>query len=95
MARPEHLFVFAYDIEKDGVRAKVAERLDEVMTRVQLSVFEGRMSLPAARTLGKEIAARIGPDDSLRVYCLTEAARRASFVFGNPPLGEEADFWLA
>lgn len=94
MARPEHLFVFAYDIELDRVRRRVAEQLETWMTRVQKSVFEGRMTAEAARRLARDIAVSIGPDDSLRVYCLTEVGRRASFVHGATPLAEAGDFWL-
>ena len=94
MARPEHLFVFAYDVEKDSARGKIADALGESLDRVQLSVFEGRLTSAAAQQLSRRAAALMGPDDSLRVYCVTEAGRRGSFVFGAPPLAERHDFFL-
>ena len=94
MARPAHLFVFAYDVSRDTARAKLAALLEDSLDRVQLSVFEGRMTLPAARLLARRAAALLGPDDSLRVYAVTEAGRRASMAFGSTQLPEAHDFIL-
>jgi CRISPR-associated protein Cas2 len=94
MARPQHLYVFAYDIERDASRSKVADILSEKLVRVQFSVFEGRLTRGEAETLAKEAALRIGPDDSLRCYCIPEAGRRLSFTHGGPPIAEAGDFWL-
>ena len=95
MARPEHLFVFCYDISKNGVRARVASLLEGHLNRVQQSVFEGRLSLDDARRLSARVAQQIGVEDSLRVYCVTEAGRRASFRHGaGPPISEAQDFWV-
>ncbi|WP_137177013.1 CRISPR-associated endonuclease Cas2 [Roseomonas sp. AR75] len=94
MARPDHLFVFAYDVARDTSRAKLATLLDESLDRVQLSVFEGRLSLAAARRLARRAEALLGPDDSLRVYAITEAGRRASMAFGRAQLPEAHDFLL-
>lgn len=95
MARPDHLFVFAYDIARDSDRARVAELLLEHMVRVQGSVFEGRMSQDLARHLGHRAAQYLGPEDSLRFYCVTDPGRRASASFGaGPPIAEAQEFWL-
>ena len=94
MSRPEHLFVFAYDVQKDSARARLADLLDEHMSRVQLSVFEGRLSVGAARRLARRASMLIGPDDSLRIYCVTESGRRSSLAFGARPLPEAQDFIL-
>jgi CRISPR-associated protein Cas2 len=94
MARPDHLYVFAYDIERDSIRNKVADKLGESLVRVQKSVFEGRMSAPDAARLSQRIALMIGPSDSLRVYAVTEAGRRASHVHGAGVMAEASEFWL-
>jgi CRISPR-associated protein Cas2 len=94
MSRPDHLFVFAYDVSKDSARTKLAELLDEHMDRVQFSVFEARMTPAEARRLGKKAGMFIGPDDSLRIYCVPEAGRRLSAVIGAGVLSEADDFVL-
>lgn len=94
MARPDHLFVFAYDVEKDGARTKLAQWLEERATRVQKSVFEGRMTVVEARGVAAGARRFLGPDDRLRVYCITEEGRAQSLAIGEPPLAEPADFWL-
>jgi CRISPR-associated protein Cas2 len=88
------LYVFAYDIERDSTRAKVAAILEAEAVRVQGSVFEGRMSKAQAKRLSDRIAARIHPTDSLRVYALTSDGLDASFVHGVPPLPEKSGFML-
>jgi CRISPR-associated protein Cas2 len=93
MSRPDHLFVFAYDVVKDNVRTRLADLLDEHADRVQDSVFEARMTAQAAEAIGARAARLLGPDDSLRVYCITQAGLphcRAHGV-GVPP---EADDFL-
>jgi len=73
-------------------RAKLARLLEEHLDRVQKSVFEGRLQLAAARALAAEAARLLGAEDSLRVYCITEAGRRISIVHGKARLPEPADF---
>ncbi len=92
MARPAHLFVFTHDVVRDSVRNRLAALLEVYMDRVQLSVFEGRMTLARARQLAREADGLLGPDDSLRIYAVTEAGRRASMVLGKGSLAEAHDF---
>ena len=94
LARPDHLFVFCYDVEKDGARARLADMLGETLVRVQRSVFEGRMSSNEAKTLARRAALLLGPDDSLRVYCVSAAGLGQSLAVGPAPLPERGDFWL-
>jgi len=94
MARPQHIFVFAYDIVRDRLRTKVADLLEQRLVRVQDSVFEGRMTAQEAKRLGETLAGMIEPDDSLRIYCITEAGRDASLAFGPTPLPEAAPYYL-
>ncbi len=94
MPRPSHLVVFAYDVQRASARAKLAALLDRSLDRVQRSVFEGRLTLAEARALAEEGAEILGPEDSLRVYVVTEAARRVSLAFGGAQLAEADDFLL-
>jgi CRISPR-associated protein Cas2 len=94
MARPDHLFVFAYDVRRDGDRARLAMFLDRHLDRVQDSVFEGRLTAGEAHAIGAAAARLIGPDDSLRVYCVPEQGRRASRVYGAGVLAEADDLVL-
>jgi CRISPR-associated protein Cas2 len=94
MSRPDHLFVFAYDVRKDSDRAKLADLLEEHMDRVQFSVFEARMTVKDAHRLGRKAGFFIGPEDSLRIYCIPEAGRQMSLVIGAGILPEADDFVL-
>jgi CRISPR-associated protein Cas2 len=93
MQRDHRLVVFAYDIERDRTRMRVAHRLEEVAVRVQKSVFEGRMSQAAARRLARAIERELGPEDSLRVYFLGETAMRTLTLGATPPV-ERGEFYL-
>lgn len=94
MARPDHLFVFCYDVSRDGIRTRVAKMLEDHLARVQKSVFEGYMTQRQAERLGRRAAALIGPEDSLRIYCITEDGRRLTQVHGAGSLPEAHEFWL-
>lgn len=94
MSRPDHIFVFTYDVSKTWSRNKLAALLDSRMDRVQLSVFEARMTVQEARALAALAVAHVGPEDSLRVYCVTEIGRTQSIVYGAGALPEADDFVL-
>lgn len=94
MAAPRHLYVFAYDIGHDGRRTRVSNILSSSLVRVQRSVFEGRLTVAAARRLMRKVGPYISADDSIRAYAVTEAGRGATIVLGEPPLAEAADFLL-
>lgn len=94
MARPDHLFVFTYDIVRDHDRTRMADLLNDHLVRVQKSVFEGRMDADGARELARQAGIFLGPDDSLRVYCVPETGRRLSIVLGVGAMAEASDFWL-
>jgi CRISPR-associated protein Cas2 len=94
MPARRHAYVFAYDIRRDTARSRVAALLEERLVRVQKSVFEGRMTPGAARRLAQRIRIAMGPDDSLRVYALTEDALAASFVHAATPLPEASGYMI-
>lgn len=94
MARGTHLYVFAYDIERDRSRARVAKLLENELVRVQKSVFEGRMTPVAARRLAGKIGRELAPADSLRVYAVTADGLDASLSIGMAPIAEKSAFLL-
>ena len=94
MAEREMLMVFAYDVVKDKVRARVADLLEAELVRVQKSVFEGRMTRAAATKLGCRAMALMEPGDSLRVYAVTAVGLKHSQSFGTLPMAEPHDYWL-
>ena len=95
MAPREMMMVFSYDVSDDRRRRRVAKRLEDAMTRVQKSVFEARMSRLAADALARDVAAMIGPGDSLRVYAVGNAGLARSAVFGAAvPFERPEGYWL-
>lgn len=94
MSRPRHLFVFCYDVERDRDRVKLSDLLEEAMVRVQKSVFEGYLTSSEADRLGRRAEKWIGPDDSLRVYCISEGGRRQSRAYGAGNISEASEFWI-
>lgn len=94
MATHEMIYVFCYDITRDRLREKAAELLDGVLVRVQRSVYEGRLSEPAARRLAEKVHCLIEPGDSLRVYAISAAGLKRSASYGPQPLPEASDFFL-
>ena len=85
MPRAARTMVFCYDISADGVRSRVAKRLEKVAVRVQKSVFETRMTAERAHRLGAELATLIGDGDSLRVYAIDAGDLRASRAWARRP----------
>lgn len=95
MAAREMMMVFTYDVSDNKRRRRVARRLEDEMSRVQKSVFEARMSRNAADRLAREVAALIGPGDSLRVYAVGDAGYARSAVYGTSvPFEAPEGYWL-
>lgn len=94
MARPKHLYVFCYDIQKNADRVRVAALLDNHLVRVQQSVFEGWLTVDAARKLAEQTKLAAGADDSVRAYCISEHGRKLSVAFGGAPIPEAQEFWV-
>lgn len=88
-------YVVAYDIPDDKRRLQVAKRLEQAGTRVQGSVFE----VPVAREgsllrLRRDLAALVGPGDSLRFYRLCPGCRESSFAVTGEPVAVIPGFML-
>jgi len=86
--------VMAYDVTRARTRRKVAGLLEDRMTRVQQSVFEARLTSPAAGVLFDAVSGILDEGDSLRMYVMTRSGLDKSRAFGGAPLPEERDFWL-
>jgi CRISPR-associated protein Cas2 len=85
MSAARHLILIAYDVSRDRDRARVADLLEQSMTRVQRSVFEGWMTEKAARRLAERAAAMIDAADSLRLYTIPRRGVGQCAAWGFPP----------
>jgi CRISPR-associated protein Cas2 len=66
-----HFRIIAYDVSCDRRRARLERLVSQWATRVQYSVFEGRLSDPEVAALLRRAKALLEPaTDSLRVYRL-------------------------
>ena len=94
MAAREMLRVFAYDVTDDRRRTKIADLLEQVAVRVQLSVFEARLSHAETKALIRRLRPLFAAEDRLRLYTIDTAGLRHCQAIGGPPLAEAEDFWL-
>ena len=88
------LAVFCYDISLNRARTRVAALLEADAMRVQESVFEGWMSRARAEALAARAARLLGPDDTLRLYLISQNAALKTRVYGLAPVVEAHDFFL-
>ncbi|MCB2186991.1 MAG: CRISPR-associated endonuclease Cas2 [Deltaproteobacteria bacterium] len=94
MTRETRLVVFAYDVEDDLHRRRLARVLENHAVRVQKSVFEAWLDDDAAQGVAAQAAAELGPRDSLRVYALGEDSLSRIQVFGAAVRPERQEFYL-
>ncbi len=94
MARAEMLMVFSYDIADDRRRRRVSKILEDVMVRVQESVFESRLSASMTEALVRRLEPEMAPGDSLRVYAVGADGLPRCHQVGGAPITGELDFWL-
>jgi CRISPR-associated protein Cas2 len=90
----EHVYVFAYDVETQRARRKIAEVLEQHGYRVQKSVFEVRCEQQKAEAILRLLDKERFPGDSVRMYCVTEDGRRNCRTAGGAPPPEKSEFWL-
>lgn len=86
--------VFSYDIADDRRRRRVAKILEEMMVRVQESVFECRLSAQATEQILRRLEPEMAPDDSLRVYAVGADSLPPCRQIGGAPIADNHDFWL-
>lgn len=91
--RPQ-LRLIIYDISDARRRRRVAAALEAVAARVQESAFEARLSAAQLARLRRRLDPQIGPDDSLRIYTVPDAALPRCHVRGGPLIADGARYWL-
>lgn len=80
------IFVAAYDIQDDAVRQKVASLLQEWgFTRVQRSLYVGRLPRGSAQDLLKTVERIIDGKGHLVLIPVTEAQLERALEAGAPP----------
>ena len=94
MADRDMTMVFCYDISSPTLRRRVAEALEKRAARVQLSVFEARMTGQAAERLFRRLEKFLEPGDSLRMYALSKAGLARCKAAGGAPIPEGENYWL-
>lgn len=85
MAAARHLAIIAYDVSNDRERAKLSNFLEQQMTRVQDSLFEGWMTRSEARRIARLAAALVGKSESIRLYVVPRHGVLACEAWGFPP----------
>ena len=80
-----HLALISYDVSDNRDRAKLAGFLEEHMTRVQGSVFEGWMTRSEAKRIVRLASAIVGESESVRLYVIPRGAVSACQASGFPP----------
>jgi CRISPR-associated protein Cas2 len=95
MSRDTMLRVLCHDVSSDRRRRSIARLLEDHASRVQLSVFEARLTSKALLRLVREVEAQLGEGDSLRVYTISATGERQSEVLGHGvPIEPGEAFWL-
>lgn len=95
MARGEMLVVMTYDVTDNKRRRHLSRLLETSLTRVQKSVFEGRLTQADTSDLARRAADHLAPGDSLRVYSVGADGLRRSEVLGDgAALQDAANYWL-
>ena len=94
MSDTPQIWVFAYDIVSNRNRLKAADILEARAVRVQLSVFEARLTKAQAKCLFDDVARCLEKGDKLRAYPLPVAAAKDVMSYGGPPIPEPQEFWL-
>lgn len=94
MSAQRDLWVFAYDIASDRARARVGDVLEQRLARVQLSLFEGRLTRAQALAIIADIRPMLDDGDKLRVYRVELDLPDACIAVGGAPPPEQQEFWL-
>lgn len=94
MNRPlQRLWVIAYDIQDDAIRASVHDRLKDHGQRVQYSVFECWLGSKDVEQLRAELQTQIEPGDRIRWYPLCQWCSADVQWQGKGERAENAGFY--
>lgn len=95
MARTEMTVVMSYDIGDNRRRRRMSKLLEKQLTRVQHSVFEGRLDAAETDALARAASDHLGPGDSLRIYSVGADGLRRSRVLGDgAAVQDAANYWI-
>lgn len=95
MSRSEKLHVFCYDVSDNKRRRRIAKILEDHASRVQYSVFEGRLTRARVVRIVKEVEDLLEKGDSLRVYAIGRPGEKRSSAHGTAaPIEDGAGYWL-
>jgi len=95
MSRGNYLMVFCYDVSDNRIRRAIAKILEGEISRVQYSVFEGRLTKAKVDAISQRIASLLQQGDSLRVYAVGSNGERRTRIYGDgPPIETNEGYWL-
>ena len=94
MASSTMTTVITYDISRTRTRNRIAAILEDNAVRVQKSVFEARLTAPAAETLFERLTMLLDEGDTLRMYALSASGLLRSKAYGGAPICDDGDYWL-
>jgi CRISPR-associated protein Cas2 len=90
----EMTVVIAYDVERNAPRRRVAKVLQDMLVRVQKSVFEGRLPLTEADRLFDKVQALLEDGDRARMYVINATGLAKCRASGGTPLPNDGAYWL-
>lgn len=87
--------VVSYDITDDKRRTRLAKVVEDYLTRVQYSVFEGEIDEKHLQEMLKRVRKVIAKEeDSVRVYRLCEACLTRTQVIGRGSLTKDPEVYI-
>ena len=86
--------VIAYDVQSARFRRRVTKLLQSEMSRVQKSVFEGRLTREAAEKLFAKAEREIEEGDNLRMYVITANGLDSCRAKGGVNIMDQTDCWI-
>lgn len=87
--------VVSYDITDDKRRVRLAKIMEDYLTRVQYSVFEGELDDKHYREMVKRLKKVIALEaDSVRIYHLCEACLSRTEIIGTGCLTKDPEVYM-
>lgn len=93
--QPAVFLVVSYDISDDKRRVRLAKIMEDYLTRVQYSVFEGEIDDKHYQEMAKRLKKVIAlAEDSVRVYHLCEACLNRTEIIGTGHLTKDPEVYM-
>jgi len=87
--------VVSYDVRDDKRRGRLAKIMEDYLTRVQYSVFEGEIDEKHCQEMLKRVRKAIAlEEDSVRVYRLCQACLTRTEVIGTGSLTKDPEVYI-